>query len=101
MPIYAGLISGTSMDGIEAVALQIDAAGMQVLGAVHVDYPADLSRRLHAAVADPARCNLDELGRLDAEIGEVFAAAALPLLETVGLPPGAVRASRAGVTGVP
>jgi anhydro-N-acetylmuramic acid kinase len=92
MPIYAGLISGTSMDGVEAVALRIDAAGMQVLGAVHVDYPDDLSRRLHAAVANPALCNLDALGTLDAEIGEVFASTALQLLDRAGLPAGAVRA---------
>lgn len=92
MPIYAGLISGASMDGVEAAALQVDAAGMKVLGAVHVDYPDSLSRRLHAAVADPAGCNLDTLGTLDAQIGEVFAAAALRLLEDTGLPPGAVRA---------
>jgi anhydro-N-acetylmuramic acid kinase len=92
MPIYAGLISGTSMDGVEAVALRIDTAGMQVLGAVHADYPGDLSRRLHAAVADPALCNLDLLGTLDAEIGEVFASAALRLLDGTGLQAGAVRA---------
>jgi anhydro-N-acetylmuramic acid kinase len=92
MPIYAGLISGTSMDGVEAVALQLDAAGLKVWGAVHVDYPEDLSRRLHAAVANPAACNLDTLGTLDAEIGEVFASAALRLLEAAALPASAIRA---------
>ncbi|MBK9252054.1 MAG: anhydro-N-acetylmuramic acid kinase [Proteobacteria bacterium] len=92
MPIYAGLMSGTSMDGVEAVALQVDAAGMQVRGAVHVDYPAELSIRLHAAVANPAACNIDSLGALDAEVGEVFATAALRLLEASGLAASAVRA---------
>jgi anhydro-N-acetylmuramic acid kinase len=92
MPIYAGLISGTSMDGVEAVALQIEAGSMLVRGAVHVDYPEDLSRRLHSVVAEPDRCNLDTLGTLDAEIGEVFAATALRLLEDTGLQSGAVRA---------
>lgn len=92
MPLYAGLMSGTSMDGVEAVVLQIDAAGMQVRCALHRDYPADLSRRLHAAVANPAACTLDMLGTLDAEVGEVFAAAALQLLEASGLHASAVRA---------
>lgn len=92
MPIYAGLMSGTSMDGVEAVALQMDAAGMRVLGAVHADYPAELSNRLHAAVADPGACSLDTLGTLDAQVGEVFAAAALRLLAATGLPASAVRA---------
>lgn len=92
MSIYAGLISGTSMDGVEAVVLQIDAAGMRVRGALHLDYPEELSRRLHAAVADPAGCNLDMLGTLDAQIGEVFAAAALQLLQAAGIPASAMRA---------
>lgn len=92
MPLYAGLISGTSMDGIEAVALQIDADGMQVRGAAHTAYPEDLAARLRAAVADPAGCNLDTLGELDAQIGELFAAAALELLRQAGISASAVRA---------
>ena len=57
MPIYAGLISGTSMDGVEAVALQIDAARHAGSAApLHVDYPA-------GAVA-PTACGRGESGRL-------------------------------------
>jgi anhydro-N-acetylmuramic acid kinase len=92
MPIYAGLISGTSMDGVEAVALELDATGMRVRGAVHVDYPAELARGLRAAVADPAACHLDVLGTLDARIGEVFAEAALQLLRAARLEAREVRA---------
>jgi anhydro-N-acetylmuramic acid kinase len=92
MPIYAGLISGTSMDGVEAVALQIDAAGMQVRAATHVDYPAQLARQLHTAVANPENCNLDALGTLDALVGEAFATAVLQLLKIAELPANAVRA---------
>ena len=58
---------------------------MQLRGAVHVDYPAELRASPAAAVANPAACNLDTLGTLDAEVGEVFAAAALRLLEATGL----------------
>lgn len=80
------------MDGVEAVALQIGSTGMQVRGAVHVDYPDELSRALHAAVANPAQCDLDMLGTLDARIGEVFASAALQLLDAAGLKAAQVRA---------
>ena len=92
MPLYAGLISGTSMDGVEAVALQIDADGMQVRGAIHTAYPEILAGRLRAAVADPRGCDLDMLGELDANIGEVFADAVLELLRQTGLTASAVRA---------
>jgi len=92
MPLYAGLISGTSMDGIEAVALQIDAGQLQVRGAVHTPYPETLAKRLRAAVAHPQGCDLDTLGELDALIGEAFADAALALLRQTGLSSQAVRA---------
>jgi anhydro-N-acetylmuramic acid kinase len=57
-----------------------------------VDYPDDLAARLKRAVADPARCNLDELGSLDASIGDVFGVAAQALLQQAGVAGSAVRA---------
>jgi anhydro-N-acetylmuramic acid kinase len=92
MTVYAGLISGTSMDGVEAVALEISAAGMSIRGAVHVDYPQELGARLRAAVADPARCDLDEFGALDAQVGDVFAQAMQELLQFTGFTAGDIRA---------
>lgn len=80
MTLCAGLVSGTSMDGVEAVLLEIAAGAFQVRGALHLDYPPELGTRLKRAVADPASCGLDELGSLDAAIGEVFADAAEQLL---------------------
>ena len=92
MTLYAGLVSGTSMDGVEAVLLDIAPTSLSVRHALHVDYPQELADALHAAVASPASCGLDELGRLDAAIGEVFAAAAVQLLRSAGVHPDAVRA---------
>ena len=60
------------------------AAGFQVRAAIHLDYPAGLEARLRGAVANPAGCGLDEFGALDAEVGEVFAQAAMRLLEAAG-----------------
>jgi len=92
MTLYAGLISGTSMDGVEAVLLDIEGTRLQVRAATHLDYPPPLSVRLHAAVANPDGCGLDEYGALDAEIGEAFANAVVQLLEDSGTPAAAVRA---------
>ena len=91
MSLCAGLISGTSMDGVEAVLLETGEGAFAVRGALHLDYPPDLSRRLRQAVAAPERCGLDELGALDAGIGEVFADAAVALLKQCGVAADAVR----------
>jgi len=92
MALHAGLISGTSMDGVEAVLLDIADGNFRIRGALHQDYPAELAARLKQAVADPARCDLDEFGALDAAIGEVFGVAALSLLQACGASAGDIRA---------
>jgi len=92
MTLFAGLISGTSMDGVEAVLLELTDGAFRIRGATHLDYPAELASKLKRAVADPSSCDLDAYGVLDAETGEVFATAALALLREAGRPPNAVRA---------
>jgi anhydro-N-acetylmuramic acid kinase len=92
MTLYAGLISGTSMDGVEAALLEIVEGRFRIRGAIHRDYPGDLATRLRAAVAIPTRCDLDEYGALDAAVGEAFAAATRALLKHAGVVPGEVRA---------
>jgi anhydro-N-acetylmuramic acid kinase len=91
MTLCAGLISGTSMDGVEAVLLEIAGTGFKVRGALHLDYPEDLVLRLKRAVADPSSCGLDELGALDAGVGEVFAETAEQLLKRSAVGAGMVR----------
>lgn len=97
--LYIGLISGTSMDGVDAVLAEVSAGGgFHVLGARTTALPAGLQQRLRA-LAVPAAVPaagavdaIDELGALDGELGELFAAAALDLLAAHGLAPEAVRA---------
>ncbi|MGA3159552.1 MAG: anhydro-N-acetylmuramic acid kinase [Steroidobacteraceae bacterium] len=92
MSLYIGLMSGTSIDGIDAVLLQIGPAGMALRAATHQVWPELLHRRLEQAVAHPAATGLDELGELDRGVGEEFARAALGLLAAAGEPASAVRA---------
>jgi anhydro-N-acetylmuramic acid kinase len=89
---YAGLMSGTSMDGVDAVVLEIDGADCRVTAALHRDYPQALAARLRAAVADPDRVGLDGYGQLDAEVGVAFADTALALLAQAGIAASQVRA---------
>lgn len=90
--LYIGLISGTSMDGVDAVLVDLETRDPTLLASHGEPLDPPLRRRV-AQLADPSwHGNLEEVGRTDAELGELFAKAALHLLETAGIPPSAVRA---------
>jgi anhydro-N-acetylmuramic acid kinase len=78
-----GLISGTSMDGIDvsAVDLRLREGTVELVPLGHraVAYPAELRDALLAALP-PGTCTARELCRLDTEIGQAFATAAAEAL---------------------
>jgi anhydro-N-acetylmuramic acid kinase len=92
MTLYLGLMSGTSMDGIDAALLEIDDEGMRLLSAVCREWPAPLQRRLRRMAEDYQHMGLVELGQLDTSAGREFALAAQQLLRANALPASAVRA---------
>lgn len=63
-----------------------------VIAAQTFAYPADLRERIVALARARATIALDDYGRLDVEIGEHFAQAALSLLRVAGLNPAAIAA---------
>jgi anhydro-N-acetylmuramic acid kinase len=99
---YVGLMSGTSMDAVDAVLAEIDADGrIRVVAAHTAAMPASLGARLRRLArpragagpdGDPGADPLDELGELDRLVGELFADAVMSLLEASGVAPAAVRA---------
>lgn len=89
---FIGLISGTSRDGVEAVVARAGGLiGWQVDAHLRYPYPetvaADLARLTIAGHGD-----YQELGELDAVIGEIFSDAALAILRDAGIDPSSVRA---------
>jgi anhydro-N-acetylmuramic acid kinase len=95
--LYIGLISGTSMDAVNAVLAEVSTQGFRVLAAHGTPMPGPLAARLRRlavpaprAAGDPDA--IDELGDLDALVAELFAGAALSLLAVSGLEPSAIRA---------
>ena len=92
--LYIGLISGTSMDAVNAVLAEISAQDFRVLAARSVAFPAPLLervRRLSIPGTSPASPDgvdaIDELGELDHLVGELFAGAAIGLLAARGIGP--------------
>ena len=90
--LYVGLMSGTSLDGVDAALIRSRAEGPpQILGAVHLDYPAAL-RALVLQVCQTQAARFTELGRIDIEVARLYARAVQQLLAQTGVPASRVRA---------
>jgi len=77
--LFIGLMSGTSMDGIDAALLDLSSSQPIILATHSHRYPAWLHKQLEAALALTEPLHAD-LTALDNEVGECFAAAANALL---------------------
>lgn len=75
-----GMISGTSYDGIDAAAADLELDGdvvtLRPLGLSSCGWPEELRARI-AAVLPPNPTTIDEVCRLDTELGQLFGEAAV------------------------
>ena len=91
--LVLGLMSGTSMDGIDAVLAGFEDGRFKGLRATHhLEYAAPLRARLLQVARSDAALSLRELATLDIAVADRFAEAALGLLAGAGIEPGAVSA---------
>jgi anhydro-N-acetylmuramic acid kinase len=85
MGIYLGLISGTSMDAIDAALVDFDAAPLRIIATSATAFEPTLKRRISALIDRADSVALDEVGQIDVELGRAFAQAALGLMQSAGI----------------
>jgi anhydro-N-acetylmuramic acid kinase len=86
---YIGLMSGTSMDAIDAVLVHFKNGNPVILDYRQSPLPADVRQNLESLNADTT---IAEITRLDALLGNLFAEAVHDLLAVSGLEAGSVQA---------
>ncbi|MGY0616723.1 anhydro-N-acetylmuramic acid kinase [Vibrio sp. FJH11] len=81
--LYIGVMSGTSMDGVDTALVAIE--GNQVELIAHDDYPMPKPlKQALLSVCTGQATNLKTIGELDHQLGHLFANAVLQLLEKSG-----------------
>ncbi|MDG0968286.1 MAG: anhydro-N-acetylmuramic acid kinase [Porticoccaceae bacterium] len=82
--IYVGLMSGTSMDSIDAVAIDFQNSHIQMIGSHSHPIPNTLKQDI-LALCQPGVDNIDLYGRTDRALGHLFSDATLALLEKTNI----------------
>ena len=79
--LYIGLMSGTSMDGIDAALVNFANNNIQLVYQHSHPLPESLRETLLKLSLDSPDISLDMLGEADAELGNIFADAVIELLD--------------------
>ena len=89
--LYIGLISGTSMDAVDAALVDFTCSPLKVIATHSEPISADLRKAL-AAFSSPGENEINRLGELDCQLGYLFANAVITLLQKNALPAAAIKA---------
>lgn len=89
--LYIGLMSGTSMDGIDAVLIELHSSSLRLHGHYHMDWPDDLRIQLKS-LAQPGGNDIEQLCTADTLAADCFAEACMALLRQCNVDPSKVEA---------
>ncbi len=90
--LYIGLMSGTSLDGVDAALVRFGDDHPQLLAARLTPLPEALRDTLTCLVEERTSQPLQDLARSEHELAQLYARATLELLISAGVRPDAVRA---------
>lgn len=90
--LYIGLMSGTSLDGIDAGLVDFSNNKTQVIAFHYQAFSTDIRRKIHKLSQPNQAVLLEEYGAIDAELGQLFAEATLALLDNANIPASEIQA---------
>ena len=88
---FLGMISGTSVDGVDAALCEFGERNCTVVAAQTFAYPPAIAERIQTLI-ESRQAELAEIGALDIAIGRYFADCAVALIKGCGIDPGDVTA---------
>ncbi len=89
--LYVGLISGTSIDGVDAVLVTFGDRDCRLLHSRTTPYPPKLRERVRALIDNPTT-TVAEVGAVDVALGRFFARCAIELIDQADVARADVRA---------
>jgi anhydro-N-acetylmuramic acid kinase len=89
--LFIGLMSGTSVDGIDCALVEIKDTRVKLLQTLQLDIPPAVREQV-ASLSHSGPGEIEQLGVLDRKLGSLFAQASLDLLESAGKPAGEITA---------
>jgi anhydro-N-acetylmuramic acid kinase len=88
---FLGLISGTSVDGVDAVICEFGDRSCAIVAAQTFAYPPAIERRIQKLI-QTGQAKLAEIGSIDVAVGRFFADCAVALIKGAGIDPREVEA---------
>ncbi len=87
---YIGVMSGTSLDGVDVVLCEIDGQSCTLLKSIEYPFPSELKSALLSMMA--GECSLEKVGRANHSLGLLFTEAVASLLVSYNIDASTVRA---------